>query len=122
MKYKLFRIPLYSPDLLVVVGKMTGEELSELIHKKCRVRVEVSETKEVEKCQGLYLRQKKASVMWLKSLEGKNALDTLAHEALHATIDILKFSGIRLTDSSEEAYTYLQGWITGTIWKWGRKC
>lgn len=37
---------------------------------------------------------------------------TLSHEILHATIQIMKWVGMELSDSSEEAYTYLQGYIT----------
>lgn len=37
---------------------------------------------------------------------------TLSHEILHATIFIMKSVGMELSDSSEEAYTYLQGYIT----------
>jgi hypothetical protein len=45
-------------------------------------------------------------------------LGTLAHEALHATCHILRLSGVPLTIESEEAYTYLQGYIIRKIaWK-----
>lgn len=37
--------------------------------------------------------------------------ELLAHEALHATHFTLGRCGLRLTDESQEAYTYYQGWI-----------
>lgn len=35
----------------------------------------------------------------------------LAHEALHATVKILTHKGIKLSDKSEEMFTYYQGFL-----------
>lgn len=37
--------------------------------------------------------------------------NTLVHELLHATDFILDFRGLRLVDGSDEAYTYLIGYL-----------
>lgn len=41
----------------------------------------------------------------------------LQHEILHATVGILSDIGLKLTDESEEAYTYLTQFITEEIYK-----
>lgn len=42
---------------------------------------------------------------------------TVAHELLHVTISLLSLAGIKLTASSEEAYTYLHGHLMQEFWK-----
>lgn len=44
-------------------------------------------------------------------LTPKSNYGVVAHEAFHATSRILDVIGLQLTDSSEEAYTYLLGYI-----------
>ena len=44
-------------------------------------------------------------------LEDTLDTNTVIHEILHATINILTEKGVRLTDSSEEAYCYLHGYL-----------
>ena len=41
----------------------------------------------------------------------KTWLGELAHEALHAAVQILTRKGMKLTDESDEAYAYLTGSI-----------
>lgn len=41
----------------------------------------------------------------------KRQVSVLSHECLHATFDILRQVGVKLTEKSEEAYTYLQEYI-----------
>lgn len=47
--------------------------------------------------------------------EKRPPVDIIAHEALHATIGIMEHTGIKLDDSSDEAYTYLLGYIVKLI-------
>ncbi len=41
----------------------------------------------------------------------------LAHEIMHATFAILRRSGMKFSQKSEEAYTYLAEWITEKIYR-----
>ena len=42
--------------------------------------------------------------------------NVVAHELLHATIHILKNSGVKLNEGSEETYTYLLGYLIEQFW------
>lgn len=44
-------------------------------------------------------------------------IGTLIHELTHVVIDILDYSGLTLSRDSEEAYTYLVGWLTEQVFK-----
>lgn len=44
-------------------------------------------------------------------LKGPRDYNTLVHELFHATDFILDFRGMRLVDGSDEAYTYLIGYL-----------
>lgn len=51
-------------------------------------------------------------VIWLKPSAD---VPTMAHEALHATWYLLKDKGLRLSEDSEEAYTYMLEWLLREI-------
>ena len=44
-------------------------------------------------------------------------INTICHEAFHITSGILEDAGLTLTESSEEAYAYLVGWVAEKIQK-----
>ena len=44
-------------------------------------------------------------------------ISVLSHEILHAVFNIAKYVGLKYSDKSEEAYTYLKGYITREIYK-----
>jgi len=41
---------------------------------------------------------------------------TMTHELLHFTFHVLKTAGLKLSDESEEAYTYTLGYIQTKVW------
>ena len=50
--------------------------------------------------------------VWIKNGLGfYNTISVLAHELTHATIDIYRDVGIKLSSKSEEAYAYLMGYL-----------
>ena len=50
--------------------------------------------------------------VWIKNDLGfDNTISVLAHELTHATIDIYRDVGIKLSSKSEEAYAYLMGYL-----------
>lgn len=48
-------------------------------------------------------------------------LNTCAHEALHVVLSIMRSVDIPLSSDSEEAFAYLQGWVTEKIFKTASK-
>ena len=87
---------------------------------------EVLEAEEEEHiiCQGLTFsreedveshgkKPKHIRVIWLRKFNFQNLrhTGTLIHEAQHATISLLKYLGIELSDESEEMYAYLVEFI-----------
>lgn len=48
-------------------------------------------------------------------------INTISHESLHATMDILKACNVKYSDDSCEAYAYLQGYITECVYKTYKK-
>lgn len=56
--------------------------------------------------------------IWLPCWEVGNRrhVQTLNHEALHLTIQILRHVGLRLSESSEEAFTYLHSAFFRDLW------
>lgn len=42
---------------------------------------------------------------------------SIAHEILHAASDLLRRRGLKLSEKSEEAYTYLVGWMTNIVYE-----
>jgi len=64
--------------------------------------------------------QKRATIIWF-SQEAWNSKeyvnDTIAHEALHATIRSLMQHGIKFDENNHEVFCYTLGWIVRQIYK-----
>lgn len=69
--------------------------------------------------QGKYMMftGKSSIIRMPKKPKTPEQLGTLQHEILHATIEIMRTVGMPLSETSEEAYTYLQGYITKKVWE-----
>jgi hypothetical protein len=120
VRTKLFVPPLYAVRVFVAVGETTGEELFKLVLSRFGIAMP-NLKKEVESCAGSCNMKGELCVLWLRDMRGDDAIDTLTHEVLHAVTAILKYSGLRFSAASEEAYAYLTGWLNGAIWKWAKK-
>lgn len=46
----------------------------------------------------------------------KEAVNTIAHEVIHCVFALTKYVGIKKSSKSEEAYTYLMGYIMGEVY------
>ena len=70
-------------------------------------------------CNGAYFEpEKHPAIIWLpKNPETPKEYGTLSHEVLHAVIALSRIVGLTLSEDSEEAFTYLQGYITEQILK-----
>ena len=51
------------------------------------------------------------------NLTKADVIGVVAHELLHVTIGILRRADVRMTDASEETYTYLHGHLMQEFWK-----
>lgn len=51
----------------------------------------------------------KPGIIWLSSIDDPGVIN---HELLHATINTMRYSGVSLDDSSEEAYAYQLQYLT----------
>jgi hypothetical protein len=62
-------------------------------------------------------RNEKPCVIWLKSATfDPESMSIVNHELLHATINIMRYSGVSFSDSSEEAYTYELQYLTNQFY------
>jgi uncharacterized protein YjaZ len=120
MKSKLFFVPLYSPVLFVVVGALSGEDLHQLVLAKFGVSIPELYYA-IEDSEGCCIVCGGLIILWVNTLRGPRAVSILAHECLHATSAVMRFSGLKLNEGSEEAYTYLLSWMVETILRWGAK-
>ena len=55
-----------------------------------------------------------STIVWLPNTEDKSIV---MHELLHATIDIMRRTGVTLTEETEEAYTYELQYLTNQFYK-----
>lgn len=54
------------------------------------------------------------AVIWLSprvKVGSINGIGTLCHEALHASVGILRYAGVKIVQESEEALAYHQTWL-----------
>lgn len=54
------------------------------------------------------------TIVWLPNTDDKAIVN---HELLHATIDIMRRTGLTLTEETEEAYTYELQYLTNQFYK-----
>ena len=56
----------------------------------------------------------KGGFVWIKD---KKDIETVAHEAFHATYHVLTHTGVILKEESEEIFAYYLGWLVKEILK-----
>lgn len=119
IREKTFYPPLYAARVHVVVADFQGPQLFEHILAKFGVSIP-NLKKEVDGCAGSCNMKDDLCVLWLRELVPTD-IDTLTHEVLHTVSEVMRYSGMRFTSSSEEAYAYLNGWMNQSIFAWARK-
>lgn len=115
---KLKRITLYNDtydfDLLVQLGGSV-RDLHTAYFKKVWVDTPVTiEDNANRKGNFISLEGSRNGAIWL-SYDASPGV--VAHEAFHATVNILNDYGLTLSKDSEEAYAYLQQWMVNRILK-----
>lgn len=114
VRTKKIKIPIYAVDrdILIVYGG-NSDEADREVSRRTKYPVQRDEDHLVSGCT--YRHQNGwPMAIYVHSLKDH---PTIAHEALHATYSICNFVGIPLSDSSEEAYTYLLEYIIREIEK-----
>lgn len=72
--------------------------------------------KKVAPFQGVYVSKFPIRIIWVQPKDNLSGfMSTLTHEVGHAVADIMRHVGIPLTESAEEAYTYLTGYMIENI-------
>lgn len=113
---KIIPIEIYNTDMLLVIG--SKEELKSALEEHLD-KEEAEETYNVMSDDmddislgKSVLLNNGTTVLWLLSNEDKG---TMAHEIFHIAYFIMEKVGIGLCHKSDEAYTYLIGYITSKI-------
>ena len=108
-------IPMYSETVTVIQDKSVyaGIKKSDLFEEFSKLFKSESEAKQVALTyNGLVFTYRDNKYIFL---ENNTRQDIIAHESLHCTIAILNRIGVWLTDSSEEQYAYLLGYLVKEI-------
>lgn len=97
------KIPIYDRGLRITVTKDINEGLKQIGFDD--LEDEVVEGTVIEDPTGIIH----------VFIEPKANINVICHEAFHVTKNVLETAGLTLTDSSEEAYAYLNGWVAEKI-------
>ena len=82
------------------------DSLLELAKNEYKIKLE----EDGDDAEGRYFP--KDSLIWIKHFTGTpEDIARLSHECLHAVGYLLRFRGIELSDSTDEAYCYLLQWM-----------
>lgn len=89
------------------------------VYKKWKIDPKCIEDMELKDCDGkFYMYSNNVSVLCLKwNPKTPWQVSCLQHEILHYTCEVMRRVGAPLSETSEEAYTYLLGYITKKIWE-----
>lgn len=119
--YKIIPIDLYCRDILFVFGDEpffrkavrkyhTPEQTDKII--------ETADIDEHSTGKTIYNQVHNAFIVWMPRLPQTTAeLGTLSHEIFHATQALMINIGANLSEDSEEAYAYLIGYITKSVFE-----
>jgi hypothetical protein len=109
---RTLKLPLYHFDLMVAIG----ETVEKAIESTPKLRSLKHSDYDYTNMLGCYAWHSDKQIYAVILAEDAK-LDTIAHESSHAAFHLLQSIGIKLADSSEEAFTYLIGYYTNEISK-----
>ena len=114
-------IPIYNIDLIIMVGDdipALKKQLEELVKEDLRYKLDELWNQHDISLKGYYTYNDPLKVIYISDMEDYHEfISVLSHEILHAVFNIAKYVGLKYSDKSEEAYTYLVGYITREIYK-----
>ena len=115
-------VPIYNTNLIVSYNQTDNELIktigeAEYIPKKEHQELINFIKGYKDSFVGLYINNGKNHIIRLKEEnEIWKLIDTTSHEVLHFVFELLKIRGIKHCTKSEEAYTYLNGFLMGEIY------
>jgi hypothetical protein len=114
---KSFKSDIYPIEIVFCIGK-TIEEISDYCYKKFESKKFLLEELEPlrESAGFCYDGGRGTLIISVKNVNTPHFIGILSHEISHATFFICDRLGIDTKTSPQEAYCYLNGWITEKIW------
>ena len=103
-------IPIYERTILVTITKKVD---------KAVMLMDKDHEKDGEGAEALVIEDYKGYINLI--IHPKAKINTICHESFHITTGVLEAAGMELNSGSEEAYTYLIGWVAEKIDKKLRK-
>jgi len=114
---QIINVDVYNQDVMVHFGSL--ESLTEVLKKYMEKSVIDNVIKEFEKTtlgHSLYEESKGVFIVYMPEIpRDPLSWGTLSHELSHVTNGIMEKAGISFSHSSEEAYTYLLGFLTRKV-------
>lgn len=114
MTIKTIRDPIYKVDITFIFNetkKKTIDYLKNKISDK-KDRSDIWDTS-----AGFFIADGAHEFYLILTDYQKELISTLVHECLHIVANIMRYRFIKLTTSSEEAYTYYLAWLVGKLLK-----
>ena len=105
MKRTEIRIPIYDRSLIIVVTN----DIKKAIVKYCPEEAEESDCN--LEATVVHDNMGRMNLM----IQPDANINVICHEALHITVTTLDDAGMEMSESSEEAYAYLIGWVAEQI-------
>lgn len=102
---KKIKIPLYNQFVITVI---IGDNITQEI-------VNITKTPTDVEFKGVFCYRENGTDLIMGFEKNLINQGTIAHECLHATFYILDYVGMSLDAGSEEAYTYLLGYLVGEV-------
>ena len=98
----------YTDSIYIYINPDTQEVVE---HLQASYGLEITE-EEIFEASGYSFSQGGLFVIWLNDYKN---IPTLSHEVFHTTVELLRRSGLTLSEDSEEAYAYQIAYITKQI-------
>lgn len=118
--YIIVNLDIYVKDLMFFVGdpEVLLDKLDRYFVFADGVIEDIKEDFKITSKGKTIITEENQTLIWIPKLpETPMDFCYLQHEIFHATTMILKASGLKLTDKSDEAYAYLNGYITRKIYE-----
>jgi len=107
VKQVKLNIPIYDRTLIIIVT----DNIEKSVLKCCPDDAEVTDYM----LDGTLVHDEKGTMILIIPPDAN--INSICHEAFHIAIEVLGDAGLELTDSSDEAYAYLIGWLAEEIEK-----
>lgn len=118
-KQVIIPIAVYEKELLIFYN-YSDEEVKRYIKNKNYINDDTLESWNAifdgnnERNKGTYMGNGKNHIITIsEEYDEKSLINTFAHEIMHFVYGVTQHLGLRLTNESEEAFTYLMGYTMG---------